>query len=458
VDIVCTIVSRVKFFRRAAYALILVSSFFSLFLMSSIVSASDSVQADNLSLCNAEKSDWLSKDSSLNTTVEGCTLVSAGNGNSNWTLLEYAAPGGSRYLANTLFWGPFPTDSIPSPSSVCSARPEIIYSTTGGTSIEADTSESNAGCDYAVNGTVSKTCLGTVGCTLTFVGTPTGGHSSDTPPAAADPVPSAPKLCGFGSCYDPTGNNYCAQSGGQTICVNANPSNATCVTQGNSTVCSGAPAPLPPKAAVPDPATQIASTDTYQHSTPGTAGSGSTYTTVNTYNTMGAGPNSGAGTSDVQPPAATPDPDAPKDNTSYAGGGDCSSPPVCSGDAAVCGAARTQWATTCEVHKDLTGDGAPSDFDALKTKYSQSDVWSDPDTSQSGTVGGQANAGIYDQSGFGFGNACPLHDIHVPIGSFGSFDIPLQDKCYVGQWIRMLVIGFALFSAAMITAGGKGSI
>ncbi|HEU4590552.1 MAG TPA: virulence factor TspB C-terminal domain-related protein, partial [Steroidobacteraceae bacterium] len=148
---------------------------------------------------------------------------------------------------------------------------------------------------------------------------------------------------------------------------------------------------------------------------------------------------------------------------SYGGGGDCNSPPVCTGDAVMCGVARQEWTAMCQaksdaaqLHKDLAGDGPPSDFDALKNKYGQGDVWSDPDTSMDGTVGGQANSGIYDQSGFGYATSCPLHDISISLGSRGSFVIPLEDKCVVGTWLRALVIGFALLSAAIITAGGRG--
>ena len=130
------------------------------------------------------------------------------------------------------------------------------------------------------------------------------------------------------------------------------------------------------------------------------------------------------------------------------------SPPACSGDAVGCGAARTQWATTCQLHKDLTGDGAPADFTAFKTAHTQSEVWS---TATAGnTVGDQANAGNYNSTGFAYGTTCPLTDLTVSLWQGKVLTIPFTKGCVVGPWIRGMLIAMALFSAAIITKGGNG--
>jgi hypothetical protein len=315
------------------------------------------------------------------------------------------------------------------------------------------------------------------------------GPDGNPPPAPVPPDPNTnppqnppPKKCGGGSCYDPGSDSFCmVDAGGAQTCVSGgsargdqggsnagtpsgNPPGA-CASSGDSTICAGSPtAPSPPPDKVPDPPTAATNHDTYTQANPNTGGNQTI--TVNTYTNQGATPTtSGQKAGDTGPAPSSSAPPAPSSSTagSYSGGGDCASPPICQGDAVMCGIARQQWTAMCQakgdaaqLHKDLAGNGPPSDLDALKTKYGQGDVWSDADTSQDGTVGGQANNGVYDQSGFGFGTACPLKDISVSLGSHGTFVIPLQDKCVVGDWLRALVIGFALFGAAVITAGGRG--
>ncbi len=272
-------------------------------------------------------------------------------------------------------------------------------------------------------------------------------------PAATVPIPlppsvaAPPQICGGGSCFDPSSNSVCATSGGAQFCE---PVNGGCGGGSGVTLCSGSPnAPAPPVASVPDPATMIQSTQQVTQADP-TTGATSTSTTV-VYASQSTPTASGAKAGDSTPaPASTA---AGSDKGSYAGGVDCVTPPACSGDAVACGAARTQWATTCQLHTDLTGTGQPSDLAALKTKYGQGDAWATPSTGN--TTGDQANAGIYDQSGFGYAQACPLHDLVVPWIGGQSFSIAFSGMCFVGGWIRGIVLAFSLFWAAIITKGGK---
>ena len=103
--------------------------------------------------------------------------------------------------------------------------------------------------------------------------------------------------------------------------------------------------------------------------------------------------------------------------------------------------------------KAVAGDGnGPPTFASDSAKYGQGDVWVQPDTSQNGTTGGQANAGVYDQGGFGYARTCPLQDITLT-------SIPFVAKfsagCDVLQYFGYGLVALALFAAACITAGSN---
>lgn len=303
---------------------------------------------------------------------------------------------------------------------------------------------------------------------------PDGNPVPDAPPIP-DPVPPTdpdpPKVCGGVSCYDPGADQYCAGTeGGGQVCVPGSSGRdpaGSCATSGSSTLCAGSPqAPAPPAGDVPNPPGQTQGSDTTTQANPTTGQSIPVGTT--TYGNPGAPPISGQGSGDSGPsqsgggtggddggggdPAGSSSASNPG---SYSGGGDCNNPPACSGDAVACGASRTQWATTCLLHKDLagTGDGQAA-LDALKGKYTQADVWSEAGGSGS-TVGDQANAGSYDTAGFGFSTQCPMTNLSIPLWEGKSIDLPLEKGCIIGPWIRGIVLAFALFAAARITAGSN---
>lgn len=141
-------------------------------------------------------------------------------------------------------------------------------------------------------------------------------------------------------------------------------------------------------------------------------------------------------------------------NGTYSGGTDCNTPPICTGDAVLCGASRAQWATTCRVHTDLAGTSPAPSGSTLGTSgaYDQGSLWVTPTAGD--MVGDQANAGNYDQSGFGYGAQCPFTDTHITfMGS--SFDVPWSEACTVTAYLRWVIIGFSLFAAACITAGSS---
>lgn len=278
----------------------------------------------------------------------------------------------------------------------------------------------------------------------------------------------SPQLCGGGSCYDPNANQFCASSGGSQFCVSgstASSSQGGCSSSGGGTLCAGSPtAPSPVGTSgsqVTNPTTQIQSSDQY---TQANAATGALSTvTVNSYQAPGGSVSSGAsssstkaansGSASTQPASSS----SSGNNDSFGGGGDCNTPPVCSGDAVMCGVAREAWQTSCNVSVQTTAlagsnpSQQPPTFASDQTKYSQSDVWQQP--SSGNTAGDAANQGSYDQTGFGYSTTCPMTDLTVSIGTVGSVVIPFSDGCVIGPWIYWLVIGFSLYRAARITAG-----
>jgi hypothetical protein len=291
------------------------------------------------------------------------------------------------------------------------------------------------------------------------------GTPTDAPPIP-DPLPPPPttpppKNCGDVSCYDPGSDSYCASSGGVQFCVPGATARGPggCASSGDATLCAGAPnPPLPDPGKVPDPPTATTGSDTTTQSGGTTAGSGTTTVTTTTYSNTGT-TGSGAVSSGAQAGDSTPAPPAPPSSSpeppgTFSGGGSCTSPPACSGDAVMCGIARTQWATTCQVHKDLAGTSpAPSSTSVLT--HTSADVWSDG-VSSGDPVADAANQGNYDEGGLGFATACPLHDLQVSLPGGRSFAVPFGKGCEFGGWLRAIILAFATFAAAKITAGGTG--
>lgn len=287
------------------------------------------------------------------------------------------------------------------------------------------------------------------------VGPTSGIPGPPTSPLAPEPPP--PKVCDGVSCYDPGGDQYCAGvEGGGQVCVpgSSGRGGGGCASSGGSTLCAGAPEPpLPPAPQVPDPPSQINGAGTTTHATaptPGSGGQGGGTVIVHTttYGQPGSTADNGAGSGDSQPAP----PSSSGGTGSFGGGGSCAAPPVCTGDAVLCGIARTQWATTCQVHKDLAGTGPAPSVSSLGS--GPSEAWVDTSAGTGDATADNANKGIYDESGFGYSRECPLHDMTVEFQG-RSIVIPFSVGCTPLGWLGYLVVGFALFSAAKITMGAK---
>jgi len=283
-----------------------------------------------------------------------------------------------------------------------------------------------------------------------------------TPTMPAVNVTATPQICGGGSCYDAATNQYAAldSSGNQIVLPGPTADSAAggCTSGGNSSICGGSPnAPLPPSppnSPISSPPTQVQSVDTYTQANPTT---GANYTvTVSTYSAAPGGTTSGQQPGDSGPKSAPASSSSTAGTGSYGGGTDCNTPPACSGDVVACGAATTQWATTCKIHTDLAGTGpAPSGTSlATGSGYNQASVW--PTQTPGNTPGDAANTGVYDSTGFGIGTTCPMTDMTVPLWGGRSMTLPFAELCTPLSWLGYLVLAFAYFSAAKITMGGIG--
>lgn len=267
---------------------------------------------------------------------------------------------------------------------------------------------------------------------------------------------ATPSVCDGGSCYNAGSDQYCASAGGSQFCVaGATVRSVDGGCSGSAAVlCGGSPTPPPPPSSkVFDPATQIVGTSHVIQADPVTGAALPVVVNVYSGNASAAPVTSGQTSADSGPaPASSTSPPS-----SYGGGGDCNSPPVCSGDAVMCGIARQQWTAMCQAksdasqaHKDLVGDGSSP---AISTTHTPADVWTDG-THTGDPLADAANQGNYDSSGLGFATQCPLVDLTVPLWEGREVTVPFAKACVVGQWISAIVLAFAAFAAAKITAGG----
>ncbi len=212
----------------------------------------------------------------------------------------------------------------------------------------------------------------------------------------------------------------------------------TCATGGDTTLCAGNPAPTPPNPPITDPASQIASSD---HFTRQTDNGPINNTTVNNYNNTGADANPGKGAGDTDGKGDKPDDQKKDDGTTASGGGDCTTPPMVEGSAALGMIARQEWLLRCAD----AGQGAD---DSDKTVPGLEGI---SETHGDGFKKEVSVLDKLDSSGFGGGGTCPrLPDIDL--GAFGHLAMQGDWWCdllttarYVilllGMWVALRILG-----------------
>ncbi len=278
-------------------------------------------------------------------------------------------------------------------------------------------------------------------------------------PTVPTPAPTtsqpSPKACGGGSCYDANTDTWYALDGsGNQISVSGNAARSpggSCISSGNATLCAGtptAPSPMPPPSTpITDPPSQVRSSDKTMQINPVT-GLPVTVTTV-TYSTPGGTTSSGQKPGDQGPASSSTAPTPP--NTAN-GGGDCGSPPVMGGDAALAMIARQQWLTRCGPDKaDKNGNGQP---DWTEVKDSDGDQYNTPTVNQGDVFKSETiDASNLNQSSWA-GNTCPdLGTAQV----FGTSWTP--DTTLFCRWLLFIrgavLLGAAILSCLILAGGGK---
>jgi hypothetical protein len=299
-----------------------------------------------------------------------------------------------------------------------------------------------------------------------------GSNGQPTSPQPGATSGASPDLCGSDSCYNPNSGSFSVVGSGGDVSLpaaTAESSGGGCASSGMTTMCGGSPSPPSPVgqsgSSVTDPATQIQGSDNYSVLNPSTGGvSGTTINVYSSGGTTSSGAPSGAiaatkGSSSTTSGASTSPASSSSSGNgdSFNGGGNCNTPPVCTGDAVMCGIAQESWQTSCNVSIETTAlagsnpSQSPPTFASDQTAYTQSQVWVQGNQ-QSNTEGGQANQGSYNMSGFGYSTQCPMQDFTF---STVAVTVPLASKgCQPLSYFRPLAIGFALFAAYRITAGG----
>jgi len=117
---------------------------------------------------------------------------------------------------------------------------------------------------------------------------------------------------------------------------------------------------------------------------------------------------------------------------------DCVAPPSCSGDAVMCAVVRNTWAGKCatagdpSVTRPVFGEHKVAELD-------QPDV-DVGDTSQ------------LDQTGFGWGGACPFTDLGIDFGG-QHVGVSVAAVCEYGPWMRAFILILAGLKCAEIMAG-----
>ena len=266
---------------------------------------------------------------------------------------------------------------------------------------------------------------------------------------------SSPDLCGGASCYDPNNNTFTGAAGSAAANFalsgsTADSSAGGCSSSGASTMCAGSPnpplPPAPPGSEITDPSTQVTGSDTFTQQNP-TTGALQTVT-VTTYTGQGGKTTSGASSGSIAANGNGPGAPASSSSSSgdgVSGGGSCTSPPACTGDAVECAELSQTYDTRCnvaQVHTDLAGTSTPP----ASGQHQPSEV-------DGGTIdlGNQMNS--LDTSGLNLPTSCPFAPVS---GSFGSASVTIDFSfiCPYEGFFSSLILLLATMKCADILARG----
>ena len=256
-----------------------------------------------------------------------------------------------------------------------------------------------------------------------------------------------------------TGRKYCPSGPEQPI--NATPPDRT----ENVTQSPEAPAPgLPTTPPTPRPGenfapgTTVTTTNTTNNTTVNTTISNNTGTPNTNPNQGNPGdgsgnpgvPNGGEGEGEGE--------DGDGEEGEVSGGGDCSSPPACSGNPLGCWAIEHNWRIACESNNEGIGWLGEMDQAVLDSTIDEAADWG----SRLGSDGQgdldnfrvvkQLDAAELDASGFLGGASCP----QISVGNVAGVDLGLNLSTFCDMLVNLsgLVMSLSYFLAFRIIAGG----
>lgn len=322
-----------------------------------------------------------------------------------------------------------------------------------------------AGCEFGPpgGGVPSGTMLGD-GSVLTFGGgwAPTGNSCADVPPDI--PPPSEDETCttqpgnGMTICVKPDGRHcYSAKTPGRQICWN--PAETGEKTDGpTKQVRNAGDTPIPPSLNLPSGDTLEQAESTTTQTTINNNTSTTTTTNYNTQHGTDAGPPQGSNQGE-DGDGGDGEGDGEGDGD-VQGGGDCSSPPSCSGNPLSCWAIQHNWRQACEAaDSDLFGGALGEVMDAFANEQAAEAVEWGAELGSDGEGDLDLHREVrdipvedLDDSGFLPAGKCPQFD--TPTVNGKALPINFAPMCGMLENVGYLVLGLAYFLAFRIIGGG----
>lgn len=295
--------------------------------------------------------------------------------------------------------------------------------------------------------------------------TPTGHQCSTSSPGFdGSPQPPPANLCAKGSCMNPNNGDVCSYDAtGKQMCVGgpiAQGPGGACTGSDAGAICAGQkpPLPTPPQLSqINDPATEITGSDHYTHTSTPTDGGLPIVTPINV-NTYGVGgpqqspTTSGQTGADKGPPKGPASGSSAGTSNTAAGGGDCSSPPMMTGDAALAMIARQEWLARCGPDKtDKNNNGQP---DWTEVTDSDGDRYGVTDTNPSSVFQEKTvDMTQVDQTSWA-GNTCPDIGTAEVFGQQWTAADPELFCAWLAK-VRACILVFGAIAAATILALGS---
>lgn len=287
------------------------------------------------------------------------------------------------------------------------------------------------------------------------------------------------------SCYKPDGTACYQTESGETVCRKVDPGNTGCSAGATGAVCSGSGGAAPPPPSDPPISSGSPPNGTVNVQDKDSGGNVTNNTTVNNY----SGTSDGGGSGSPGAPTSSPQSGGSGSNANGSGnsgsgnGTDssgkcangsvptasgcsgtytdngCDTPPVCFGDAVMCGNNREVHAIKCNTAKmaasaSSSGVNYGDPSSALVAAGVPGDGGASGDPSASGLVSSSdLGQDGFDASGLGFSRTCPANPVFNVLGR--SYELDLNPFCNFASLLGWFVLLIASLVGLRIVATGK---